>query len=101
MPGSRPPPLPGGTFRPTYRRLAVVKDLAPGVPVLALTATATAATRAEITRSLRMRQPRQYTATFNRPNLHYSVRLKELQAPARPTPSTLVPLVVVLSTLVP
>jgi ATP-dependent DNA helicase RecQ len=67
----------GHDFRPEYRRLAEVRERFPGVPVVALTATANAHVRADICSGLRMRDPRVHVASFNRPNLVYRVRPKE------------------------
>ena len=67
----------GHDFRPEYRRLAEVRARFPGVPVVALTATANAHVREDILSGLRMRDPRVHVASFNRPNLTYRVRSKE------------------------
>jgi len=67
----------GHDFRPEYRRLAEVRERFPGVPVVALTATANAHVRQDILSGLRMRDPRVHVASFNRPNLTYRVRGKE------------------------
>ena len=63
----------GHDFRPDYRRLAQLRHTFPGVPVLALTATATGRVRDDIVRSLELRRPAAYVASFNRPNLAYRV----------------------------
>ncbi len=63
----------GHDFRPEYRQLAELREALPGVPVMALTATATERVRADIVERLRLREPRCYTASFNRPNLTYRV----------------------------
>ena len=67
----------GHDFRPEYRRLAEVRTRFPGVPVVALTATANARVREDILTGLRMRDPSVHVASFNRPNLIYRVRGKE------------------------
>ena len=67
----------GHDFRPEYRQLAELRARFPAVPVLALTATATARVRADIQRSLQLTQPRCYVASFNRPNLTYRVVPRE------------------------
>ena len=67
----------GHDFRPEYRQIASLRDRFPEVPVLALTATATERVREDITRLLRLRNPRCYVASFNRPNLNYRVLTKE------------------------
>ena len=67
----------GHDFRPEYRQLAELRPLLPGVPFLALTATATQRVREDIMRLLALEQPRCYTASFNRPNLTYRILPKE------------------------
>ena len=67
----------GHDFRPEYRQLAGLRGLFPGVPILALTATATTRVRADIVQQLQLREPRCYVASFNRPNLLYRVRPKK------------------------
>ncbi|HLI96740.1 MAG TPA: DNA helicase RecQ [Candidatus Baltobacteraceae bacterium] len=63
----------GHEFRPEYRRIAELRRHLPQVPVLALTATATERVRADIERALELRSPLRFVASFNRPNLRYSV----------------------------
>jgi ATP-dependent DNA helicase RecQ len=63
----------GHDFRPEYRQIASLRALYPDVPILALTATATARVRDDIERFLKLREPRRFVASFNRPNLRYSV----------------------------
>jgi len=63
----------GHDFRPEYRQLADLRDHFPGVPVMALTATATDRVRVDIVEHLRLRDPQCYVASFNRPNLTYRV----------------------------
>ncbi|OGV75331.1 MAG: ATP-dependent DNA helicase RecQ [Lentisphaerae bacterium RIFOXYB12_FULL_65_16] len=63
----------GHDFRPEYRQLRDLRGRLPVVPMLALTATATERVRVDIARQLGLREPRQYTASFNRPNLTYRV----------------------------
>ena len=66
----------GHDFRPEYRQLTELRDHFPGVPVMALTATATLRVREDIVALLRLRDPRRYVASFNRPNLLYRVVVK-------------------------
>jgi ATP-dependent DNA helicase RecQ len=66
----------GHDFRPEYRQLARLRAELPGVPVMALTATATARVREDIVRQLRLDGARCYVASFNRPNLTYRVTPK-------------------------
>ena len=63
----------GHQFRPEYRSLAVLKDRFPGVPIIALTATATPDVRDDITRQLNLANPSVYVGSFNRENLRYAV----------------------------
>ncbi|HZZ00524.1 MAG TPA: DNA helicase RecQ [Candidatus Baltobacteraceae bacterium] len=63
----------GHDFRPEYRQIASLRHYHPDVPMLALTATATQRVRDDIERFLGLRRPRRFVASFNRPNLRYSV----------------------------
>jgi ATP-dependent DNA helicase RecQ len=63
----------GHDFRPEYRQIASLRSRYPNVPMLALTATATARVRDDIERFLELRNPRRFVASFNRPNLRYAV----------------------------
>ena len=63
----------GHDFRPEYRQLAMLADRFPGVPRIALTATADQTTRADILEQLRLDQARTFTASFDRPNIRYNV----------------------------
>jgi ATP-dependent DNA helicase RecQ len=67
----------GHDFRPEYRQLSTLRDRFPGVPALALTATATERVRADILAQLHLRDPALFLASFNRPNLHYRVAFKQ------------------------
>src|SRR5437867_2230696 len=60
-------------FRPEYRELKKLRTHFPDVPMMALTATATERVRADIVKQLKLREPRCYVASFNRPNLTYRV----------------------------
>jgi ATP-dependent DNA helicase RecQ len=63
----------GHDFRPEYRQIAQLRDHFPGVPFLALTATATEQVRGDIVRQLRLANPEIFLASFNRPNLNYTI----------------------------
>ena len=63
----------GHDFRPEYRELKKLRKHLPDVPIMALTATATERVRADIIKELKLRHPRAYVASFNRPNLTYRV----------------------------
>ena len=67
----------GHDFRPEYQQLAKLRELLPGVPVMALTATATERVRAGIIQHLGLRDPATFVASFNRPNLTYRVVPKD------------------------
>ena len=66
----------GHDFRPSYRRLRGLKDELGGLPVLALTATATRRVAADIVRQLGMRKPDGFKGSFYRPNLRLYCRKK-------------------------
>jgi len=61
----------GHDFRPEYRALDCLADLFPGVPRIALTATADAPTRAEIVEHLRIDVQNSFISGFDRPNILY------------------------------
>jgi ATP-dependent DNA helicase RecQ len=66
----------GHDFRPEYRQLAELRSVLPEIPVMALTATATARVRTDIISHLHLRAPAVFVASFNRPNLAYQVTAK-------------------------
>jgi ATP-dependent DNA helicase RecQ len=66
----------GHDFRAEYLGLNVLKEWFPGVPRMALTATATLPTRAEIVERLKLDSPRVFVSSFDRPNIRYSVQTK-------------------------
>ena len=63
----------GYDFRPPYLRIADIRDELPGVPILALTASATPIIQEDICRKLKMISPRIFKLSFLRPNLSFSV----------------------------
>ncbi len=63
----------GHDFRPEYRQIAELRSHFPGVPMMALTATATGRVREDIVKHLKLAEPQCYVASFNRPNLTYRV----------------------------
>ncbi|MEV1240515.1 DNA helicase RecQ [Nonomuraea sp. NPDC050022] len=66
----------GHDFRPDYLALSELHERWPEVPRIALTATATPATHAEIASRLRLEQARHFVASFDRPNIHYRIATK-------------------------
>lgn len=67
----------GYDFRPAYLRIAELRERLPGVPVLALTASATPAVARDIMEKLRFAEPHLVRGSFARPNLSYAVRHDE------------------------
>jgi len=63
----------GYDFRPPYLHIADLREFLPDVPVLALTATATAEVQADIQQKLQFRQPNVFRKSFERKNISYSV----------------------------
>ncbi|WP_372403095.1 DNA helicase RecQ [Sanguibacter suaedae] len=66
----------GHDFRPDYLRLSVLHERWPDVPRIALTATATRTTHAEIAERLDLTRARHFVASFDRPNIRYRVVAK-------------------------
>ncbi|MGH3715961.1 MAG: DNA helicase RecQ [Micromonosporaceae bacterium] len=67
----------GHDFRPDYLQLSMLHQRWPDVPRIALTATATEATRREIVQRLELQQARQFVASFDRPNIQYRIVPKQ------------------------
>ena len=67
----------GHDFRPEYRRLRAIFNEIKGVPVIALTATATEKVQEDILKNLDIPNAEVYKASFNRPNLNYEIRPKK------------------------
>jgi ATP-dependent DNA helicase RecQ len=63
----------GHDFRPDYLQLSHLHERWPDIPRIALTATATEATRKEIASRLNLEQARHFVASFDRPNIQYRI----------------------------
>ncbi|MBS1898888.1 MAG: DNA helicase RecQ, partial [Actinobacteria bacterium] len=63
----------GHDFRPDYLALGGLAERFPGVPRIALTATATRETHREITERLHLPQAKHFVASFDRPNIQYRI----------------------------
>jgi RecQ family ATP-dependent DNA helicase len=67
----------GHDFRPDYRSLDLLRQYFPGIPIMALTATANARVRDDIVSQLGLGNGRVFQSSFNRPNLVYRVLPKK------------------------
>ena len=63
----------GHDFRPDYRTLSVLHERYPGVPRMALTATADDLTRADMVEHLQLHGAGQFVSSFDRPNIRYTI----------------------------
>jgi ATP-dependent DNA helicase Q1 len=70
----------GNDFRPDYRKLGVLRQQFPNVPILALTATATASVCKDITSILQIDGAEIFRNSIDRPNLFYEVKPKPATA---------------------
>lgn len=66
----------GHDFRPDYKELGEIRNLLPGIPMMALTATATENVKVDVIHNLKMDGCQVFTQSFNRPNLTYEVHPK-------------------------
>jgi len=67
----------GHDFRPDYLALSVLHERWPDVPRIALTATATSRTHAEIATRLKLDEAKHFVASFDRPNIQYRIVPKD------------------------
>ncbi|KAK4480058.1 hypothetical protein RD792_013115 [Penstemon davidsonii] len=68
----------GHDFRPSYRKLSSLRHHLPGIPVIALTATAVPKVQEDVIASLCLQNPLVLKSSFNRSNIYYEVRYKDL-----------------------
>jgi ATP-dependent DNA helicase RecQ len=67
----------GHQFRPEYRNLSKIKARFPGIPMMALTASAIPEVREDIVSQLKLVSPKRYVGSFDRKNLSYEIRDKK------------------------
>lgn len=68
----------GHDFRPDYKKLSVLREQFPSIPIMALTATANPRVRVDVIKQLRLKSDTKwFLCSFNRPNLKYIVRPKQ------------------------
>lgn len=67
----------GHDFRPEFRQLSRIKEVFPGIPIQAFTATATPQVQRDIAIQLQLERPRRFVGVFDRPNLTYRIVAKD------------------------
>ncbi|WCJ32749.1 ATP-dependent DNA helicase Q-like 3 [Euphorbia peplus] len=68
----------GHDFRPSYRKLSSMRNRLPDVPILALTATAVPKVQKDVIASLCLQDPLVLKSSFNRANIYYEVKYKDI-----------------------
>lgn len=63
----------GHDFRPSYLKISILREVKPDIPILALTATATANIIDDISKQLALKSPKVFRKSFNRENLFFTV----------------------------
>ena len=66
----------GHDFRPDYKKLHNLRSAFPQVPIMAVTATANPRVRHDVVLQLKLRDPKWFLQSFNRPNLKFVVKQK-------------------------
>jgi len=67
----------GYDFRPPYLKIAALRELKPGVPMIALTASATRQVKEDIAEKLELKKPSVFQKSFARENLSFAIRKTE------------------------
>lgn len=66
----------GHDFRPDYKKLVVLREKFPSIPIMAVTATANPRVRADVCTALKLKNTKWFIQSFDRPNLKFEVRTK-------------------------
>jgi len=67
----------GHDFRPAYRECSILRDFCPGVPIIALTATATEKVAADIVANLSIEEALTFKDSFERKNIAFRIKIAE------------------------